>query len=130
LLDDQAQIELLMKRAAAAADATVVTSAFHALEPQGVSGVVVLEESHFSIHTWPEVGYAAVDLFTCGECRPDDGHRLLFEALGAQRAEVMILARGQSGETSAIQVVDHDHETAEPRRPLPQTAFAFAGDES
>ena len=59
LLNDLCRIEVLMCAAAEAAGATVVTSAFHRFSPQGVSGVVVIEESHLSIHTWPESGYAA-----------------------------------------------------------------------
>ncbi|RMH41726.1 MAG: adenosylmethionine decarboxylase, partial [Deltaproteobacteria bacterium] len=66
VLDDRGTIEPLMRRAAQAAGATVVGSMFHEFAPQGVSGVVVVEESHLSIHTWPEYGYAAVDFFTCG----------------------------------------------------------------
>lgn len=47
--------------------ATIVSDSFHTFSPHGVSGVVVIAESHVTIHTWPEHGYAAVDIFTCGE---------------------------------------------------------------
>ena len=94
LLDDRATIEPLLKAAARAAGATVVGALFHDFAPQGVSGVVVVEESHLSIHTWPEYGYAAVDFFTCGECEPDKAHDLLSDGLGASRAELMIVDRG------------------------------------
>ena len=67
LLKDTSLIEELMNNAAEIAGATVVTSAFHTFNPYGVSGVVVIAESHLSIHTWPEYGYAAVDIFTCGD---------------------------------------------------------------
>jgi len=53
--------------AAKAAGATVISAGFHAFTPQGVSGVVIISESHFAVHAWPEYDYAAVDLFTCGE---------------------------------------------------------------
>ena len=56
-----------MVRAARAANATVINTSFHRFSPYGVSGVVVIHESHLSIHTWPEYGFAAVDLFTCGD---------------------------------------------------------------
>jgi S-adenosylmethionine decarboxylase proenzyme len=56
-----------MREAARLAGATIVTEAFHLFNPHGVSGVVVIAESHLAIHTWPEYGYAAVDLFTCGD---------------------------------------------------------------
>ncbi|MGC8604605.1 MAG: adenosylmethionine decarboxylase, partial [Desulfomonilaceae bacterium] len=52
--------------AAEIAGATVLKTAFQNFNPQGVSGVVVIAESHLTIHTWPEYGYAAIDIFTCG----------------------------------------------------------------
>jgi S-adenosylmethionine decarboxylase len=56
-----------MIAAAKVAGATIMESAFHRFEPQGVSGTVILAESHLSIHTWPEKGYAAMDFYTCGD---------------------------------------------------------------
>jgi S-adenosylmethionine decarboxylase proenzyme len=117
-----------MKRSAEAAGATVVAVAFHRLVPQGVSGVVVLEESHFSIHTWPEVGYAAVDFFTCGTCRPEDGHRVLFEGLRAHRGEVLTVARGQHHPQPGIRVLEHELVTPAARSSRSQTTFTFAGE--
>jgi len=67
IMNDVAGIERDMVEAARKAGATVINSTFHHFSPYGVSGVVVIEESHLAIHTWPEYGYAAVDLFTCGE---------------------------------------------------------------
>ena len=55
-----------MVAAAKQEGASVVTSTFHQFSPQGVIGVVVIAESHITIHSWPELGYAAVDVFTCG----------------------------------------------------------------
>lgn len=66
-LNDVAFIEQSMIKAAEIAGATVINSTFHHFSPWGVSGVVVIQESHLAIHTWPEYRYAAVDLFTCGE---------------------------------------------------------------
>jgi len=66
LLQDAVQLEQLLKQAAADGGATVVSSHFHLFAPQGVSGVVIIAESHVTIHTWPEKSYAAVDVFTCG----------------------------------------------------------------
>lgn len=66
ILNDLGEIEILMKKAALACGATIVSSVFHTFNPHGVSGVVVIAESHLAIHTWPEYGYAAVDVFTCG----------------------------------------------------------------
>jgi S-adenosylmethionine decarboxylase len=66
-LTDVDAVSDMMMEAALEANATVVTRAFHRFQPQGVSGVVVIQESHLSIHTWPETGYAAMDFYTCGD---------------------------------------------------------------
>lgn len=67
VLNDVSAIEKAMVEAAQIAGATVINSTFHHFSPYGVSGVVVIQESHLAIHTWPEYRYAAVDLFTCGD---------------------------------------------------------------
>ncbi len=67
VLNDVSKIEKAMIDAAQIAGATVINSTFHHFSPWGVSGVVVIQESHLAIHTWPEYRYAAVDLFTCGD---------------------------------------------------------------
>ena len=67
VLDDVELVEEVMVDAALKAGAEIREVAFHKFSPQGVSGVVVISESHLSVHTWPEVGYAAVDVFTCGD---------------------------------------------------------------
>ncbi len=66
-LNDTAQIQQEMVSAALEAGAEIRETVFHNFSPQGVSGVVVISESHLAIHTWPEFGYAAVDIFTCGQ---------------------------------------------------------------
>jgi S-adenosylmethionine decarboxylase proenzyme len=65
-LDNVKSIETAMLEAARRARATVVQATFNRFSPHGVSGVVVIAESHLAIHTWPEHGYAAIDIFTCG----------------------------------------------------------------
>ena len=67
LLTDVDAVAEMMEQAALEANATPITKAFHRFQPQGVSGVVVIQESHLSIHTWPETGYAAMDFYTCGD---------------------------------------------------------------
>ncbi len=67
LLNDLASIESILTEAARQARATIVDTVFHHYNPHGLSGVVVIAESHISIHTWPEYGYAAADVFTCGD---------------------------------------------------------------
>ena len=103
-LDDLAAIERLMRAAAEAAGATVVDGRFHRFAPQGVSGVLLLLESHLSIHTWPEAGYAAVDLYTCGRCDPEAAHRVLVDGLGASRSETMLVDRGMLERERMLQV--------------------------
>lgn len=67
ILNDLDRIREILVSAALSAGAEVRETAFHRFSPQGVSGVVVISESHIAIHTWPELGYAALDVFTCGE---------------------------------------------------------------
>ena len=70
-LTDPSSIDAVLRAAAEAAKATVLHSHFHHFGPDGgVSGVLVLAESHISIHTWPERAFAAIDIFMCGSCNP------------------------------------------------------------
>lgn len=70
-LNDLQGIEAALKEAALAGGATILSADLHHFEPNGgVSGVVILAESHITIHTWPEKGFAALDVFMCGECDP------------------------------------------------------------
>ena len=94
-LNDVERVRSLMEGAAKAAKMTIVTSVFHPFVPQGVTGVVVLEESHLSIHTWPERGYAAVDSYTCGSGNPMAAHEVLSDGLRAKRSEILEIERGQ-----------------------------------
>lgn len=95
LLNDVMGIEEAMVNAAKAADATVINSTFHHFSPFGVSGVVVIQESHLAIHTWPEYGYAAVDIFTCGtEVDPWICYKYLEKAFRADHGSAMELLRG------------------------------------
>ncbi len=115
-LDDDHEIEALMRRAALAAEATIVQSVFHRFAPQGVSGVVVVEESHLSIHTWPETGYAAVDFYTCGECLPERAVNVLREGLRAERCEVMEVERGLRGRGASLRVSGQSSDAPPARR--------------
>lgn len=67
LINDPKLLESSLLESAKLAGATILSSHFHQFSPQGVSGVIIIEESHFSVHTWPEFGYAAVDFFTCSD---------------------------------------------------------------
>lgn len=66
VLDDPVLLEKIMLEAAELAEVHILKSHFHQFVPQGVSGSIIIAESHFNIHTWPEHSYAAIDLFTCG----------------------------------------------------------------
>ncbi len=94
-LDDVNFVEQKMRQAAIISGATIIGSSFHRFLPYGVSGVVVISESHLTIHTWPEYGYAAIDLFTCGEdTDPWKAFDFLKEAFKAKRTQVLEHARG------------------------------------
>ena len=87
-------IDRLLRAAAEAAGARVLHSHFHGFGPgQGVTGVALLAESHISIHTWPEHGYAAADIFMCGEARPELALCVLREALAPRECRVQTIAR-------------------------------------
>jgi len=96
ILNSVEKIELYMKRAAIECEATIVNSVFHTFNPHGVSGVVVIAESHLAIHTWPEYGYAAVDVFTCGDMvDPWVATEALKEYLQADSIKTVELKRGE-----------------------------------
>ncbi len=83
-LDDEAFLRDAITTAAKRAGATLLNLITHRFEPQGVTGLALLAESHISIHTWPESGYAAVDVFTCGDhTMPERACQVLGDELGA-----------------------------------------------
>jgi S-adenosylmethionine decarboxylase len=94
-LDDIDHIEATLRHCVEAARATLLHIHLHHFQPSGVSGVAVLAESHISIHTWPEAGYAALDVFMCGAADPDKCIPVLREAFSAKRVGVNELLRGQ-----------------------------------
>jgi spermidine synthase len=94
IMNDVSSIERDMVGAAQKAGATVINSTFHHFSPYGVSGVVVIQESHLAIHTWPEYGYAAVDLFTCGEMDAWISFDYLKEKFGAKQYSAIEMKRG------------------------------------
>lgn len=107
ILDDLDRVEKLMVQAAQATGARIVETVFRPFRPQGVSGVVVIEESHLSVHTWPEAGYAAVDLFTCGDCEPKKAHDVLAVGFGVHQHEMLLVKRGLS-EFPSMRVIPQD----------------------
>ena len=96
LLGDASLLERAVVKAAKDAGATVLNSTFHQFAPVGTSGVVVIQESHLAIHTWPEFKYAAVDLFTCGDMiDPWVSFNSLKESLKSEFSSPMEMLRGQ-----------------------------------
>lgn len=93
-LEHPEESERILLAAAAAMGATVISYDFHAFSPHGVSGVVVIAESHLTVHTWPEHGYAAVDVFSCGVVDLEAGVRQLAEGYGAGRIARREFSRG------------------------------------
>ena len=94
-LVDASHIERALSLGAEAAGAAILHSYFHAFgEGMGVSGVLVLSESHISIHTWPERSYAAIDIFMCGDCNPYDAIPVIKSAFHPQKLDLNFVKRG------------------------------------
>ena len=95
-LDDLDVVEQALRESVAASGATLLHIHLHHFTPnQGVSGVAVLAESHISIHSWPERGYAALDVFMCGDARPYEAVPILRRAFAPERIEVEEYLRGR-----------------------------------
>ncbi len=102
ILNNVEKIEKLMIDAALECGATIVQKCFHMFSPHGVSGVVIIAESHLAIHTWPELGYAAVDLFTCGDkCDPKVAYEFLKKAFYSGKSSFSELKRGKLDEITS-----------------------------
>jgi S-adenosylmethionine decarboxylase proenzyme len=94
-LDDLEWVKETLVTAAVVAGATIVQTVFHKFSPWGISGVVVIAESHLAIHIWPEKRYAAIDVFTCGaNVRMDVASDFLQRAFRAGRARYRRFSRG------------------------------------
>jgi len=112
VINDPVKVEEILVKAAKHAKASVVTTAFHKFYPQGVSGVVVVSESHIAVHTWPEKGYAALDIYTCGEhTLPEEAVKYALKEFGAKAAYVTYMIRGLAEESYYF----HELETKEER---------------
>ncbi len=95
VLNDLDFLKGILLAAATEAGATVLGESFHQFNPHGVSGVVIIAESHLFIHTWPECGYAAVDIFTCGDSvKPGKAAQKLIRGLGAKSHSILEIQRG------------------------------------
>ena len=97
-LNDLEFLKGMLTAAASEAGATVLGESFHQFNPHGVSGAVIIAESHLFIHTWPEYGYAAADIFTCGDSvQPEKAAEMLISRLGAKEHSVIEIQRGTLG---------------------------------
>lgn len=93
ILDDADLIEVIMDAAVEEGGFHLLKGSVHKFEPQGVTALYMLTESHLSIHTWPETGYAAVDLFTCGSNSPEEAVKFIKKKLECKRGDYALLER-------------------------------------
>ena len=95
IINNVEKIEEIMNESVRVSGATIIKSVFHLFNPHGVSGAIVIAESHFTIHTWPEYGYCAVDIFTCGDTINNEAAlKFLKEELKAKSISVVETRRG------------------------------------
>ena len=88
-------LESILSRAANAAGASILSSHFHRFgSQQGVTGVLVLAESHITVHTWPEYAYSAFDVFMCGRCNPEKAVEVIISAAKTIRVNTSTIIRG------------------------------------
>jgi len=103
LLNDEGMLRKMMYEAATAIDATVLKDFFHRFQPQGITGILAISESHLTIHTWPEFNYAAVDIFTCGnDALLEKAILLMKDRLQAKEVHAKWVERGASPFKTAI----------------------------
>ncbi|MBS1724421.1 MAG: adenosylmethionine decarboxylase [Armatimonadetes bacterium] len=101
-LELESSVGTAMRDAAVQSKATVVAQSFHEFKPWGVSGAVIIQESHYTIHTWPEHGYAAVDLFYCGgTVHVDKAVDVLRERFKPSKIKFLVVRRGIQSEVEA-----------------------------
>jgi S-adenosylmethionine decarboxylase len=101
-LDDENRIQQAFRDCVDECGATLLHIHTHKFTPQGVSGVAVLAESHISVHTWPEIGYAAFDVFMCGDAQPWRAVGILQSAFNARDVQVKELLRGEDVVANAV----------------------------
>lgn len=95
LIDDKEFVQQILHEGARISGAHILKEVFHKFSPQGVTGVVVIAESHFSIHTWPEYGYCSVDIFTCGDSIDSEkALKYIKEKLRSENISVSQIKRG------------------------------------
>ncbi len=129
ILSDLKHVQDVLITAAKVAEATIVEVAFHEFNPFGISGMVIIVESHLSIHTWPEYNYAAVDIFTCGEIlKPEKAVAYLIEKFQSKNPSVVELKRGILSPEDRklphkVEVKELDEESHQPAFSLDQKLY-------
>ena len=93
LLNDSEFISTSLRQAVEHANATLIEEVKYEFTPQGITAVCLLSESHISIHTWPEEGKAAVDVYTCGDCNPKIGCDIIIQQLSATNHTLSYIER-------------------------------------
>ncbi|MDP3882713.1 MAG: adenosylmethionine decarboxylase [Candidatus Staskawiczbacteria bacterium] len=97
-IEDEEKIEKILLEAGKRAKSTPLKTSVYKFDPQGVTGIVLLSESHISLHSWPEIGYMGVDIFTCGEhVRPYEALEYLKNEFNPKKVEVKEVRRGVIG---------------------------------
>ncbi len=95
IIGDVKKVQDILIQAAKEANVEIWSVSFHRFPPNGVSGVVVISESHLSVHTWPEVGYAAIDIYTCGEqAEPEKAVEYAVKAFEGKHVHITEITRG------------------------------------
>lgn len=94
-LNDPNYIESALREMAKATNSKIIKSVYHKYEPQGVSFILLVSESHCSIHTYPEEGYLAADIFTCGRTNPERAVPVLKEKFKPKILNVTVIYRGR-----------------------------------
>ena len=96
IIENEKELEQLLKGAAKAAKSQALQVSIHKFVPQGITGVILLAESHIAVHTWPEINYIAIDIFTCGkEARPKGALKYIQEYLKPERVKIQEMKRGK-----------------------------------
>ncbi len=93
VLNDELLIDRTLKEAAAVAELQIIWATTHRFKPEGVSSVVLIKESHISVHTWPEYGFAAVDIFVCGS-KPTKALKFIEKAFKPKQTMIIRIERG------------------------------------
>jgi S-adenosylmethionine decarboxylase proenzyme len=120
VLDSVDAIESIMLTSVEESGATLVKPFFHRFTPHGVSGICVVAESHFAVHTWPEHGYAAVDLFSCGEYDYLKAMEIIAQGIKSTQWTAAVVERGNLPENGTIKELE--------LRMIPKTLLAASGE--